>query len=70
MKNYFIIGGANGYEYKIKLIVENPKIYRSYSVPLNLREKAEQKIKSMSVMRIKGRRVWSNMQSDKMDYQK
>ena len=40
-------GGALGYEYNIKLKTKYPAIYRSYSVPLHLREKAEIKIKTM-----------------------
>ena len=40
-------GGAYGYEYKLKLTKQNPSIYRSYSIPLHLRSKAEDKIKQM-----------------------
>ena len=39
--------GAMGYSYKINLIADNPTINRSYTIPLNLRTKAEQTIKKM-----------------------
>ena len=40
-------GGASGYEYKLKLTKINPSLYRSYSIPLHLRSKAEEKIRQM-----------------------
>ena len=48
-KNLFIEkpGGAIGFEYKLKIIKPNPVIYRSYSIPLQLRSRAEEKIKRM-----------------------
>ena len=48
-KNLFIekAGGAIGFEYRLKIIKPNPVIYRLYSIPLQLRSIAEEKIKSI-----------------------
>ena len=53
-KNMFVEkqGGAVGFKYKLNLIKPNPSIYRSYSIPLHLREKAKEKIQNMKDMGI------------------
>ena len=53
-RNLFIEkpGGVYGFEYKLRLLKENPSIYKTYSMPLHIRSKAEEKIKVMRQMGI------------------